>query len=116
MSKTAQKQAKRLANSQLSLQRDATRTLTQLVTQFYEVFMANDPHAEEVAVKRKQVSAKWKMYCMRMKLKDESLTLCDENCQSIVNKYNEQLKGMEEVVNKFDLSGEVSDKPIDVLK
>lgn len=116
MSKKAQKQAKQLAQNQLSLQRDATRTLTQLVTQFYEVFMANDPEAEEVAVKRKQVSAKWKMYCMRMKLTEKSLTLCDENCQSIVDKYIEQLKGLEEAVTKFDLSGEVSDKPVEVLK
>lgn len=80
---------------------DAVNTLNRLVAKFYEVFMENDPEAPEVAAKKKEVVAKWKMYCNQKQLLPAALTLCEENCNAIIKKYQEQLTGVEEGSEKW---------------
>lgn len=117
MSKRSKEAADKQDKYQKQVKRQAMQTLNKLVSQFYEVFMDNDPEHELVAQKRKQIVAKWKMYCHQKNLVLEvALPMADEACKSIVDKYNQQLNWMEETVTKFDLSGEISEKPIEVLK
>jgi hypothetical protein len=126
MSKTAKEHEKKQNAYQDQTQKAAMFMLNKLVSQFYEVFMENDPEDQIVTNKRKQIVAKWKMYCHQKKLVLEvAIPMADEACKSIVDKYNEHMKeemidGYKEVltdaVTKFDLSGELSDKPIEVLK
>lgn len=71
---------------------DAMKTLNALVTKFYEFFMENDPDSHEIAVERKKLSAKWKMYCHSKQLLPPALTLCEEHIDRIIEKYQEQLK------------------------
>lgn len=92
MSKQAKNAEKQAKDYQDKVRNQATKVLSQLVGQFYEAFNANDPDSEEVAVIRKQVIAKWKVYCMRMNLLEHSLTLCEDNIKSIESKYNDLMK------------------------
>lgn len=74
------------------VERDAMVQLNSFVSKFYEFFMDNDPESPEIEAKRKELSAKWKMYCHHKNLSAKALPLCDNNCQSIIDKYKEQLK------------------------
>lgn len=92
MSKQAKNAEKQVKDYQNKVRNQATMVLSQLVSQFYEAFNANDPGSSEVSVVRKQVIAKWKVYCIRMKLLENSFSLCEGNIKSIEDKYNEQMK------------------------
>lgn len=74
------------------VEKDAMVQLNSFVSRFYEYFMENDPESPEIEAKRKELSAKWKMYCHHKGLSKAALELCDGNCQSIIDKYKEQLK------------------------
>ncbi len=91
MSAHAKELNKKQKAYQEQTQKAAMFTLNKLVAQFYEVFMDNDPADEAVATKRKQVIAKWKMYCLQQKLNDKALPMCDQAIQSVVDKYLAQL-------------------------
>jgi len=83
---------KKVKNFQEQTQKAAMSMLNKLVSQFYDVFMENDPDSEAVSTIRKQVIAKWKMYCIQKNLvKEVALPMCEEAIKSIVDKYNEQL-------------------------
>lgn len=74
------------------VEKDAMIQLNSFVSKFYEFFMENNPESPEIESKRKELSAKWKMYCHHKGLSKSALELCDGNCQSIIDKYKEQLK------------------------
>jgi len=82
---------KKVKTFQEQTQKAAMFTLNKLVAQFYDTFMDNDPDSPEVSVKRKQVIAKWKMYCHTKNLVDIAYPMCEEAIKSIVDKYNEQM-------------------------
>lgn len=74
------------------VEQEAMIQLNSFVSKFYEFFMENDPESPEVEAKKKELSAKWKMYCHHKGLSQKALGLCDESCQTVINKYKEQLK------------------------
>ncbi len=71
---------------------EATLQLNTFISRFYEFFMDNDPESEEVTKKRKELSAKWKMYCGRKNFKAEAFPLFDTAAQKIVDQFNEAMK------------------------
>lgn len=91
MSARARNLDKKVKAHQEQIQKAAMFTLNKLVAQFYEVFMENDPADESVSTKRKQVVAKWKMYCLQHGLNEIALPMCDQAIQSVVDKYLAQL-------------------------
>lgn len=74
------------------VEQEAMTQLNSFVSKFYDVFMENDPESPLIEAKKKELSAKWKMYCHHKGLSQKALGLCEENCQKVIDKYNEQLK------------------------
>lgn len=74
------------------VEKEAMAQLNSLVSKFYEFFMENDPESQLIQDKKKELSAKWRMYVSHKGLSLKALGLCDSNCQSIIDKYKEQLK------------------------
>lgn len=74
------------------IEKEAMLQLNTFVSKFYEFFMDNEPESPLIAEKRKELSAKWKMYCHNKGLSQAAFSLCDNNCQKIVDQYQEQLK------------------------
>jgi hypothetical protein len=87
---------KKLTREQLRrkerIEKEAMQQLNLFVSRFYEFFMENDPESPEIQAKKKELSAKWKMYVHHKGLSTKALGLCEGNCDSIIEKYNEQLK------------------------
>lgn len=74
------------------IEKEAMSQLNTFVTKFYEFFMDTDPESPLIEAKKKELSAKWKMYCHHKKLSKQALGLCEGNCEAIIEKYKEQLK------------------------
>lgn len=87
---------KKLTREQLRykerVEKAAMFQLNHFASKFYEFFMENDPESEEVAKKRKELSAKWKMYCHQKGLSKGALELLDSNCQRIIDEYKETME------------------------
>lgn len=69
------------------LNQEVNDLIARLVNQWYEFFLDNDPECEEVKDKRKEVSAKWRMYCQRRGLKPEIHPLIDESIGKLIDEY-----------------------------
>lgn len=67
--------------------REAHERLGSLVEHFFEFFMEHDPQSVEVEDKKKEVSAKWKMYVHNRRLSKEALNLCEEKCDELIAQY-----------------------------
>lgn len=50
----------------------AQKTFDQLAEKFLEFFLANDPESDAVMEKAKEVVAKWKMICGKMRLNEKA--------------------------------------------
>lgn len=91
-----EKQPKQLTREQRRykerVENEAMIQLNSFVSKFYEFFMENDPESPLIETKKKELSAKWKMYVHHKGLSTKALDLCDGNCQAIIEKYKEQLK------------------------
>lgn len=74
------------------IEKEAMARLNALVEKFYEFFMENDPESEAVAAKKKELSAKWKMYVHDRRLNKDAAELFDGAAQKVINKYHAQLK------------------------
>ncbi len=74
------------------MESEAASQLNAFISRYYEFFMDNAPESEEVTKKRKELSAKWKMYCKRKNFMPSALPLFDTAAQKIVDQFNDQLK------------------------
>lgn len=73
------------------VQREANEVFNTLAKQFYDEFIGGDPEGYDVANMKKQVCAKWKMFCKREKLKEEALPLMQEFCENLEKEYKKEL-------------------------
>ncbi len=83
------------------IEADARMQLSTFVSRFYEFFMDNDPAGGEIILKRKELSAKWKMYCHQKNLSKSALVLFDDNAQRILDEYKENLKDEPTLADKM---------------
>lgn len=67
--------------------KEITDMINSLVRQWYNFFIENDPESDEVMLKAEEVSAKWKMYCHRKKLKPEALDLVSKTIVGLMEEY-----------------------------
>lgn len=73
--------------------KEVSGIIDRLVTQWYEFFMDNDPDSDEVKQKGEEVSAKWKMYCRRRKLKPEALDIVGKTIAELMEEYKKEKAG-----------------------
>lgn len=73
------------------IEKEARTQLDKFLNSFYEFFNENDPDSETVAQKRKELNAKWKMYCHARRLLPAALTALDTQIQVIVDSYKKEL-------------------------
>lgn len=66
---------------------EVSDTLAKLVNIWWEFFLNNDPESEAVKAKQKEVSAKWKVYCSRRKVKAELFSLADRSISDLIEEY-----------------------------
>lgn len=76
------------------LNKEVNETLAQLVNLWYQFFLQNDPEGNEVKNKKKEVSAKWRVFCERRHLKSELKGLADKAIDQLMDEYRKQRKGL----------------------
>lgn len=76
------------------LNQEVNDTLAQLVGLWYQFFLQNDPESNEVKNKKKEISAKWRVYCERRHLKAELKGLADKAIDQLMDEYKKTRKGL----------------------
>jgi len=73
------------------INKEANEQHKRLVNQFYEFFMDADvaSDAYDIQEKKREVSAKWKMYCKNRSLSAEVLPMVEKTCDEILKQFDE---------------------------
>lgn len=69
---------------------DANSTFVMLAEKFRVCFMENQPESEAVQLKRKEVNAKWRIYCKNRNLIPEAYTNVSTFCDSLFEQYKSE--------------------------
>lgn len=72
------------------INKEVSDIIDRLVSQWYEVFMNNDPASDVVREKAEEVSAKWKMYCRRRGLKPQALDIVSKSIADLMEEYKKE--------------------------
>lgn len=70
---------------------EAGRMHKRLVDQFYEFFLDNTITPALIDSKKKEVAAKWRVYCKQRGLTAEALGLVEKTCDEILEQFNNEL-------------------------
>ena len=74
---------------------EAQATINSLMTQFLAYFMESpDPEGEAVQNKRKDISAKWRLYCKHKQLGPQVFTMADKYMDQVLADYLKEKDGI----------------------
>lgn len=70
------------------IENEAKETHVRLCQKFFAFFIDNDPNGKEVLEMKKELSAKWKVFCFSRSLNKEALSLVDDYCDNVISQFN----------------------------
>lgn len=81
------KESREVRRMRERINEDANKTFVALAEKYRTCFMENDPNSEEVNNMRRQVCAKWRVYCKNRNLIPEAYTQVDTFCAELMADY-----------------------------
>ena len=73
------------------IEKEAQETYNAFTDRFFKLFMeSSDPEGEDLAIKRKQMNAQWRIFCSRMGLVPAAYDMFSNFCAATLRQYQEQ--------------------------
>lgn len=89
------KESREVRRMRERINEDANKTFVTLADKYRQFFMENNANGEDVQEFKKQVCAKWRVYCKNRGLTPEAYAQLDTFCADLMNQYIEEYKAQD---------------------
>lgn len=75
------------------IENEAKNVHLNLCQKFLAFFLDNNPNGPEILEMKKELSAKWKVFCFSRNLNKDAVKLVDDYCDNVIMQYNKNRDG-----------------------